>query len=172
MSFTLSFTKFKTQKLLPLHDSFFMINCPSIASFILNSSLFMKESCPDFGCYLCQFVGRRGEFGLVEIDIRLGIHRHQVDMGMGHFQSYYGLSHLSARDGLPNCLCHALCKYLESCQFLVVHIENLVDFALGNHQSVSHSHRVDVEKSKKAVVFRTTMAGNFACCNFRKDCHC
>ena len=92
-----------------------------------------------------------------------------MDMSVRYFQSEHTLSDLDAGDGLLYCLCHFLGKNLKSGQFLVLKVEDVIHFSLGNHESMSLLQGTDVEEGIVTLVLGNLVAWYLACYNTGKD---
>ncbi len=62
-----------------------------------------------------------------------------------------------------------MCEGLEVVVEVVVEVEDVVDFFLGNAEDVATDHGVDVEECETVVGFGNFVAGNFASSDFGKD---
>lgn len=114
--------------------------------------------------YALHLLGGEVELGFAEVHVGLGAHGHEVDVGMGYFQTYHTLSDLAAGHSLADGLGYTLRKELHGCKLLVLEIEYVVDLALGNHEYMARSYRIDVKKREEAVIFSYLIRGYFARC--------
>lgn len=118
---------------------------------------------PDSFGHGLEFVVRQLQLGVGEEHVFFALHRDQVDMGMGNFQSQHGLAHFSAGECSPDGQCHPFGEYLHGGQVVIGQVEEVVYFLFGYDQRVAFYQGVDVEEGKEAIVFRNLVAGNFAC---------
>ena len=129
------------------------------------------ESSVDAVRYLLELFFGEFNFWFAEIDVALLIHRDEVDMCMRHFQSKYDLRNLLALKHLFHRCCHLLGKDLESSNFLVTHIEDVINFTTRNDKGVSFSYRVNVEKGVELFVLSTFVAGNLTSSDLAEYVH-
>ena len=106
---------------------------------------------------LCQL-----EVLLLEVEIAFAGDGNQVDMGMRHFETDDGHTDAFARDGFLDGSCNLLGKHHHLTEFLVIDIENVVGFVLGDDKGMAFRQRIDVEKSKKAIVLCNLIARDLA----------
>ena len=90
--------------------------------------------------------------------IGFGLHGNEMDMCVGHFQPEHALSDFDARNGALDGKGHFLCKDLESCQFIVFKVEDIIYLALGNNQSMSLLQGTDVEKGVVTLILSNLVA--------------
>ena len=128
----------------------------------------LKSFAYAFG-YLLELLGCELEVRVCKAHVGLALHGHEVDMSMGHLQAEHTLSDLDAGDGLLYCLCHLLGKHLESCQFVVLEVEYVIHFTLGNHEGMSLLQGADVEEGIVALVLSNLVARYLAGYNTGKD---
>lgn len=100
-----------------------------------------------------QLVGSHRQLGLGEVHVALALHRDDVDMGMGHFEADDGHAALDAWHCLLGGVGYAACETQQRLIFLFAEVKDVVDLMFGHTKHVARSHRIDVEKSKIAVVF-------------------
>ncbi len=98
--------------------------------------------------YALHLLGGEVELGLAEVHVGLGAHGHEVDVGMGYFQTYHTLSDLAAGHSFADGLGDTLRKELHGCKLLVLEIEYVVD----------------LKKREEAVIFSYLIRGYFARC--------
>lgn len=96
--------------------------------------------------YALHLFGGEVELGLAEVHVCLGAHGHEVDMGVGHFQADDALTDFAAGHCFADRLGYAFGKELHGCKLVVVKIEDIVYLALGDHEDMTWSDGVDVEK--------------------------
>ena len=93
-----------------------------------------------------------------------------MNMCMRYFQSDNSFAYLLARECFFNGTGYLLCKHMHSSQVFIAQIENIVYFLFGHYQCMSLYQRIDIEKSKKLVVFRHLVAGDFSCDDSTEYC--
>ena len=106
-----------------------------------------------------------------EVSIGLTLHRDEVNMCVGHFQSQHHLSHLLTGERFLDSHGHALCKLLITSQFVVIHIEEIVHLTTGNDQCMALHQRIDIEESIELLVLCTLIAGNLTGSNLCENIH-
>ena len=112
-----------------------------------------------------------GEFEmlLLEIKVAFTVDRHQMDMGMRHFESDNSHCDAFAGDGFLDGISHMFGEHHHLSEFFIVDIEDVVGFMFGNDEGMSCRQGVDVEKSKKLFVFGDFITGDFALNDFSED---
>ena len=103
-------------------------------------------------CNLCKLFGSEAQFGIAEEHVALLLQGDEVDVCMRHLHAEHG--HANALAGECSLLCagNLLGKEVETCQFIVFEVIDVVYFAFGNHEGVSLYHGVDVEECKVLIV--------------------
>ena len=86
----------------------------------------------------------------------------EVDVGMGHFQTDDGHANAFAGDSLLEGLGHFLGEDHHGPDFVVFKVEDVIVFAFGDHQGVTHGHGVDVHESEETLVLGNLIARDFA----------
>ena len=136
-------------------------DCAGMVSAFGRICLFCKFFCDAGGDVAHAFVGEV-EFFLAEVHVALALQGNEVDVGVRNFESQYGHAHFAAGNGAAHGACHACGEDVERGEFLVVEVEDVVDFAAGNDEGVALGHGVDVEKGVEALVLGALVGGNFA----------
>lgn len=98
------------------------------------------------------------------------LHRNQMYVRMRHFQPQYRFSYLSTREGLANGKRHSLGENMHRRQILIVQIEDIIYFLLGNDQCMTFYQRIDVKERKESVILRHLVARYFTCDNSTEYC--
>lgn len=111
-----------------------------------------SEGGADGSDYALHLFGGKIELGLAEVHVCLGAHGHEVDMGVGHFQADDALAHFAAGHCFADSFGYALGKELHGCKLVIVEIKDVIDLALWDHENMTRSDGVDVEKREKTVV--------------------
>lgn len=100
------------------------------------------------------------ELFAVKIDVVFAVHRYQMDVCMGNFESQHHYCHLPA-GGFPlDSGCNLLGKEHHAGKGLVIEVEDIVDLLLGNDERMPFGQRIDVEECVVAVVFGDLVGGN------------
>ena len=87
-------------------------------------------------------------------------------MGVCHFKAKHHLCYFAAGECLLDGYGNAFGKLLVAAYLVVVHIEDVINFAAGNHQGVTFHQRVNVEECVELVVLSALVAGYFASSDF------
>lgn len=106
---------------------------------------------------------------LCEIDVSDGIHGNEMDVHVGHFQSYNGRADTLAGDDLLEPQRYLLGEKIQLAQRLIAHIEDVVDLLPGDHKCVSLFDRPDIKKGNVRIVLGNDVAGNLALNDLRED---
>jgi hypothetical protein len=85
-----------------------------------------------------------------------------MDVGMGHFQTDDGHSDPEAGNSPAQLNGHLSGKEMQVRQILILHIEDVVHFMLGNDKYMTSGNWLDIEKSKEPVVLRHAVTGNLS----------
>lgn len=72
-----------------------------------------------------------------EIQIVRAIDRHQVHMGMRHFEAHHGDATTITGKSLLYRFRDGLCEYQDPAQIIFGHIEEFIDFDLGHYKRMS-----------------------------------
>ena len=91
-----------------------------------------------------------------------GLHGDEVDMGMWDFEACDHDANAETGHFLAEDAGYALGKYMEMCEVVILHIKYVIDFYLGDDQSMSKDDRAYIEESKATVIFSNLVAGNFS----------
>ena len=116
-------------------------------------------------------LGRKAQLRIGEVHIFLALHRDEMDMSVRHFKSQHSLSHLHAWERSLDGNSHFLGKHLETSQFVIVHIEDVIHLTTWDDQCVTLHERIDVEECIKLLVLSTLVGRNLPCCNLSKNTH-
>ena len=108
---------------------------------------------------------------LAESHIGLFLQRHQMYVGVRNFHPEHSHAHPLAGHGILQGHSHFLREGPESCVAVVVQIENVVVFnILGDDESVSLYHRVDVEEGIVVFAFGTLVRRDFSLGDTGENC--
>ena len=107
---------------------------------------------------------------MTKIEIARIVQREQVDMCVGNVDAHHGLSDLDARTGFLESLGDALGKEMEFTEELIIDVEDIVDFFLGDAKHMAAHDGVDVEEGEAVLSLGHFVAGDFSGHDTRKDC--
>ena len=99
---------------------------------------------------------------VVEVEVGLGLHGHEVDVGVRDFQPQHGYAYFYAGTGFFQAFGYAVGEALQLAVELFVEVEDVVDFFLRDAEHVAFYHGVDIEEGKAVVGFGNFVAGYFA----------
>ena len=117
----------------------------------------------DAGCNLLHLLGSEGQVGIGEAHVGFTLHGHEVDVGMGHFKSQHTLTDLDARNSLADSESYTLGKDLQTGEFFVREVKDIINLALGDDEGVPFLEGTDVKEGEVAFVLGNLIAGNLAC---------
>ena len=83
---------------------------------------------------------------------------------MWHFESEHGLSYFHTWECFADGEGYVFCEDLETCYFIVFHIEDVVNFAAWDAECVAFCLWVDVEKCVKLFVLSALVAWYLSLC--------
>ena len=114
----------------------------------------------------CNLGGKSLHFGgfhldvVVEVEVGLGLHGDEVDVGVGYFQSQHGYAYLDAGAHLFEAFGHAVCEVLEFAVEVLIEVEYVVNLFLGDAEHMPFHHWVDIKESETVVGFGNFVAGD------------
>jgi hypothetical protein len=114
---------------------------------------------PDLPGYFGQFV-IPGRPGIRKVKVRDPENRDQVDMGMRHLKAGNHDTDPLALDCFCDRMGDLFGKDHHPAQEVVIHIEEVIDLALGDHQRMPRIDRPDVQKRQIIFVFADLMTGD------------
>lgn len=132
----------------------------------------LSELLANRGCNLLELLGGELKVGVGEAHVLFALHGYKVNVCMWDFEAQDALADLDAWDGFPDGNSDFLGKYLQSGDFLVGEVEDVVNLALGYHECVAFLQGTDVEEGVVVFVLGNLVAGNLACYYFTENCHC
>ena len=99
---------------------------------------------------------------VVEVEVGLGLHGDEVDVGVWHFEAEDGDAYFDAGAGFFEAARHAVGEALEVAVEVFVEVEDVVDLFFGDAEYMAFDHGVDVEEGQAVVGFGNFVAGYFA----------
>ena len=93
-----------------------------------------------------------------EIHIGLLRDRNQMDMRMGHFQAHDSQPYTLTLDSGLLGTSYPFSESYHPSQHRIIDIKDIIDLLLGNYQGMPQGYRIDIEESKKLIVFRNLVA--------------
>ena len=88
---------------------------------------------------------------MAEIEVARSVEGHQVDVRVRHVDADDGDANLDAGAHLLEALGDGAAEAVQLDKQVVIEVENVVDFLLGNAQHVAADDGVDIEKSQTVV---------------------
>lgn len=79
------------------------------------------------------------------------VERHKMDVGMWHINTHHSFANLDARADLFQAAGDTACEEMKFGIEVVVEVEYIVDFFLGNTQHMSTDDRVDIKESEAVL---------------------
>ena len=126
----------------------------------------------DAFCYLLELFRGEFEMRVCKAHISFALHGNEVDVCVRYLQSEHALTDLDTGNGALDGTRYFFGKDLKACQLIVFKVEDIIHFALGNHQSMTLLEGTDIEEGVIAFVLSNLVARYFAGHNTGKDgCH-
>ena len=98
---------------------------------------------------------------VAEVEVAGLVEGHEVDVGVGHVDAHDGFADLDAGTDLLEATGHLLGEEVELAEEVVVEVEDVVDFLLGDAEYMSADDRIDVEEGEAPVGLGHTVARDF-----------
>ena len=90
---------------------------------------------------------------------------------MGYFETQHHLGYLFAGEGLLDGQGHLFGKHLIAGNLVVVHVEDVIYLAAGNHKGMTLHQRIDVEESIELLVLGALVTGYLTSSNLTEYIH-
>ena len=98
----------------------------------------------------------------MEIHVGFAVHRYEMYVCVGNFESQNDCCDLATAGYGFDALRYPLCKNRHAGKHLVVQIEKVIHLFFGYDERMAFGERVDVQKRKKIVVLRYLIAANLS----------
>ena len=123
----------------------------------MSRSELASDAVADFNkLFWCEF-----EVLFSEIEVTLFIDRHQMDVGVRHFEADDGHGDAFAWDGFLDGSCHVFGKHHHLAKLLVIDVEDVVGFMFRHDEGMACRQGVDVEEREELVVLGDFVARDF-----------
>lgn len=104
-----------------------------------------------------------------EIEVARFVERHEVDVGVGNIDTYHSLTDLDARTHFLQSTSNFAGKEMEIDKKLVVEVEDVIYFLLGDAENMTFHNGIDIEESKEILGLSNFVAGDLSCNDTRKN---
>lgn len=83
---------------------------------------------------------------MAEVEVARIVQRHEMNMGMGYIDTYNSGAYFNAGADFLQTLCHLAGKEVKSDVQLVIEVEDVVHFLLGNAEHMTLNYGIYIKK--------------------------